>query len=83
MEKAGWDKDEVDLYELNEAFASQSIAVTRGLGVDPAKVNVSGGAIALGHPVGASGNTCASDTKSLKLYLVMKNWDVSKFGNRI
>ncbi|XP_054272455.1 acetyl-CoA acetyltransferase, cytosolic [Macrosteles quadrilineatus] len=55
LEKAGWNKDEVDLYELNEAFAAQSVAVVRELGLDSGKVNISGGAIALGHPVGASG----------------------------
>ena len=47
--------DEIDLFELNEAFASQSVAVVRELKIDPAKVNVHGGAIALGHPIGASG----------------------------
>jgi acetyl-CoA acyltransferase len=47
--------DELDLVELNEAFASQSIAVIRALGLDPEKVNVNGGAIAIGHPLGASG----------------------------
>ena len=52
---AGWNLDEVDLFEINEAFAAQSIAVIRELGVDPDKVNVNGGAIALGHPIGASG----------------------------
>ena len=52
---AGWNLDEVDLFEINEAFAAQSIAVIRELGVDPNKVNVNGGAIALGHPIGASG----------------------------
>ena len=46
---------DISLFELNEAFAAQSIAVVRELGVDPAKVNVNGGAIALGHPIGASG----------------------------
>ncbi len=54
-EKAGWTLDSVDLFELNEAFASQSIACLNGLEVDPEKVNVHGGAIALGHPIGASG----------------------------
>lgn len=53
--KAGWTKDDVDLYELNEAFAAQSKAVVQELQVDPAKVNIHGGAIALGHPIGASG----------------------------
>ena len=52
---AGWNLDEVDLFEINEAFAAQSIAVIRELSVDPNKVNVNGGAIALGHPIGASG----------------------------
>ena len=52
---AGWNLDEVDLFEIDEAFAAQSIAVIRELGVDPNKVNVNGGAIALGHPIGASG----------------------------
>lgn len=47
--------DDIDLFELNEAFASQSIAVIRDLNIDEAKVNVNGGAIALGHPIGASG----------------------------
>lgn len=55
MEKAGWSKDDVDLFELNEAFAAQSIAVLRGLDIDLSKVNINGGAIALGHPIGASG----------------------------
>jgi len=55
VKKAGWNLDEVDLFEINEAFAAQSIAVIRELGIDPNKVNVNGGAIALGHPIGASG----------------------------
>jgi acetyl-CoA C-acetyltransferase len=55
LERAGLKKDDVDLFELNEAFAAQSVAVTRELGLDPARVNVFGGAIALGHPIGASG----------------------------
>uniref|UniRef100_A0A182X9L8 Acetyl-CoA acetyltransferase n=1 Tax=Anopheles quadriannulatus TaxID=34691 RepID=A0A182X9L8_ANOQN len=55
LQKAGWKLEEVDLFELNEAFAAQALAVNKGLGVDPAKVNVGGGAIALGHPIGASG----------------------------
>lgn len=55
MKKAGWDKDDVDLYELNEAFASVSVAANKELGIDASKVNVNGGAIALGHPIGASG----------------------------
>jgi len=55
LEKIGYTIDQIDLVEANEAFASQSIAVTRDLGLDPSKVNVNGGAIALGHPIGASG----------------------------
>ena len=56
LEKTGWDRDkDVDLYELNEAFAVAAIAVTRQLKLDPEKVNVNGGAVALGHPIGASG----------------------------
>lgn len=55
LKKANWTKDEVDLYELNEAFAVQSIACLKELALDADKVNVNGGAIALGHPIGASG----------------------------
>jgi acetyl-CoA C-acetyltransferase len=54
-EKTGWKKDEVDLYELNEAFSVQAIGVCRELGLDMNKVNVNGGAVAIGHPIGASG----------------------------
>lgn len=55
LARAGWKAEEVDLFELNEAFAAQACAVNQQLGIDPAKVNVNGGAIALGHPIGASG----------------------------
>jgi acetyl-CoA C-acetyltransferase len=55
LARAGIAIGDVDLFELNEAFAAQAIAVTRELGIDPARVNVNGGAIALGHPIGASG----------------------------
>lgn len=55
LEKSGWGVDDLDLLEVNEAFAAQAIAVNRDLGWDTAKVNVNGGAIALGHPIGASG----------------------------
>ena len=55
ISKAKWNIDEIDLFEINEAFAAQSIAVIRELGIDKNKVNVNGGAIALGHPIGASG----------------------------
>jgi len=53
--KTGWQMGDADLIELNEAFAVQAVAVTRELGLDPARVNVQGGAVALGHPIGASG----------------------------
>ena len=55
LEKAGWRVDDLDLAEANEAFAAQTCAVNRELGWDPEKVNVNGGAIAIGHPIGASG----------------------------
>ncbi len=55
LAKAGWTVDDVDLFELNEAFAVQAIAVTRELGIPFEKVNVNGGAVAIGHPIGASG----------------------------
>jgi acetyl-CoA C-acetyltransferase len=55
LERAGVSVDDLDLVELNEAFASQSLAVIRELGLDAEKVNVNGGAIALGHPLGMSG----------------------------
>jgi acetyl-CoA C-acetyltransferase len=55
VRRVGWTLDEVDLWELNEAFSVQALAVIRELELDPAKVNVHGGAVALGHPIGASG----------------------------
>ncbi len=55
LDKAGWSVADLDLVESNEAFAAQSLCVLRDLGLDPAKVNVNGGAIAIGHPIGASG----------------------------
>jgi acetyl-CoA C-acetyltransferase len=55
LKKANWAIDEVDLFEINEAFAAQSIAVIKELDINKDKVNVNGGAIALGHPIGASG----------------------------
>jgi len=55
LSRAGWDPKELDLMEINEAFAAQAIAVNRQMGWDTSKVNVNGGAIALGHPIGASG----------------------------
>lgn len=55
LAKAGWEIDDIDLIEANEAFAAQALAVGKDLGFDPEKLNVNGGAIALGHPIGASG----------------------------
>jgi acetyl-CoA acetyltransferase family protein len=55
LKAAGWNAKDLDLAELNEAFAAQSIACVRDLGIDPSTVNVNGGAIALGHPLGSSG----------------------------
>jgi acetyl-CoA C-acetyltransferase len=55
LQKAGWSVDDLDLVEANEAFAAQACAVNKDMGWDPSKVNVNGGAIALGHPIGASG----------------------------
>jgi acetyl-CoA C-acetyltransferase len=55
LARAGWSVDDLDLVEANEAFAAQACAVNKELGLDPAKVNVNGGAIAIGHPIGASG----------------------------
>ncbi len=55
LKKVGWKKEDVDLFELNEAFAVQALGVMQELGLDPARTNVNGGAVALGHPIGASG----------------------------
>lgn len=54
-QKTGWGKDDVDLYEMNEAFSVQALGVCRELSLDMNRVNVNGGAVALGHPIGASG----------------------------
>jgi acetyl-CoA acyltransferase len=56
LKQANMTLDQIDLFELNEAFASQSIAVIRELGLDPNRVNINGGAIALGHPLGCTGS---------------------------
>jgi acetyl-CoA acyltransferase len=56
LKQAGMSLDQIDLFELNEAFASQSLAVIRELGLDTSKVNINGGAIALGHPLGCTGS---------------------------
>jgi acetyl-CoA C-acetyltransferase len=55
LERANLAVEDIDLFEINEAFAVVALAVQRDLGLDPAKVNVNGGAVALGHPIGASG----------------------------
>jgi len=55
VEKAGWDMEQVDLFEINEAFAAVTMAAMKELGLDQSKVNVNGGSCALGHPIGASG----------------------------
>ncbi|NOK07204.1 acetyl-CoA C-acetyltransferase, partial [Myxococcus xanthus] len=55
LEKAGWKPSDLDLIEANEAFAAQALAVNKDMGWDDSKVNVNGGAIAIGHPIGASG----------------------------
>ena len=55
VKKANWKLEDIDLFEINEAFAAQTIAVIRELNIDENKVNINGGAIALGHPIGASG----------------------------
>jgi acetyl-CoA C-acetyltransferase len=55
LRKAGWKHQEVDLMEINEAFAAQAIGVNKQMGWDTSKINVNGGAIAIGHPIGASG----------------------------
>ena len=72
VEKANWQLDDVDLFELNEAFAAQSLAVVKELGVPKEKVNVCGGAIALGHPIGASGE--------LDVMLCWKEVDIHRVG---
>jgi len=56
LDKIGWATTDVDLFELNEAFSVQAVAVLAELGLDPAKVNVNGGAVALGHAIGSSGS---------------------------
>ena len=68
ISKAGWNLNDVDLFELNEAFAAQSLAVIKSLGIEKDKVNINGGAIALGHPIGASGKS--TDSKILKCFIL-------------
>lgn len=67
LDKAGWSKDDVDLFEINEAFAVVPMSLMQELGLDHAKVNVNGGAVALGHPIGASGaRICVTLINALK-----------------
>ena len=65
LDRAGWSADEVDIFELNEAFSSQSLACIDELGIDLNKVNLDGGAISLGHPLGASGARITCKAASL------------------
>ena len=65
LERAGWDCNEIDVFELNEAFSSQSIACIRELGLNPEIVNIDGGALAIGHPLGASGARIACKAASI------------------
>ncbi len=65
LERANWGIEDVDLFELNEAFSSQSLAVIEDLGIDPKKVNLHGGALAIGHPLGASGARITGKAASL------------------
>ena len=65
LDNAGWDLNSVDVFELNEAFSSQSLAVISELGLDPSRVNIDGGAISLGHPLGASGARITGKAASL------------------
>jgi acetyl-CoA acyltransferase len=71
LKQAGMNLDQIDIFELNEAFASQSLAVIRELGLDINKVNINGGAIALGHPLGCTGSKLTvqiiNDLERLKL----------------
>ena len=65
LSRADWDVESVDIFEINEAFSSQSIAVIKELGLDESKVNIDGGAIAIGHPLGASGARITGKAASL------------------
>lgn len=83
LKRLQWSKDDVDLYELNEAFAAQSLAVVRELQLDPAKVNVNGGALALGHPIGASGMS-KKNSPNLPIVLICRcksfGYVVTRYG---
>jgi len=65
LERAGWDSSEIDVFELNEAFSSQSIACIRELGLNPEIINIDGGALSIGHPLGASGARITCKAASL------------------
>ena len=73
VSKAGWNIEDVDLFELNEAFAAQSLACVNELGLNTDKVNVNGGAISLGHPIGASGKFMSDDTM-IKIEIYLTNY---------
>jgi acetyl-CoA C-acetyltransferase len=75
LQRAGLSINDIDLWELNEAFAAQSIACINDLGIDPSKVNVNGGSIAIGHPLGCSGTRI-----STTLLHEMKKRDNVKYG---
>lgn len=66
MKKTGWTNDEVDLFELNEAFGVVAVAVSQQLGISQDKINIHGGAIALGHPLGASGKSSEDKKKMIE-----------------
>ena len=86
LKKAKWTEDQLDLVEANEAFAAQAISVNKELGLDPKKVNVNGGAIALGHPIGASGARVlvtllhemkkGNQEKALQLFVLEEEWEL-------
>ena len=86
LEKAGWKISDLDLIEANEAFAAQSLAVIKDLRIPKEKVNVNGGAIALGHPIGASGArilvtllhemTKRDAKKALQLFVLVVAWEL-------
>tara|TARA_B100001113_G_C20984126_1_gene567456 strand:- start:540 stop:953 length:414 start_codon:yes stop_codon:yes gene_type:complete len=65
ISRANWEIESIDIFEINEAFSSQSLAVIRELKIDPNKVNIDGGALALGHPLGASGARITGKAASL------------------
>ena len=79
LSKAGWTMDDVDLIEANEAFAAQALAVGKELGINPEKLNVNGGAISLGHPIGASGTRCLGKLVKSLLWSAYKSCGLTTF----